>query len=396
MRILFVPFAEGGIGHIIPLMALASRLKGAQHQTALLVPPVFHKNVKKLGFNVLDIDYTQSQGGFLKELAAFSIFKPDVVVDDSSLTTLFSTRLGKKPRVAIQRTGMFPGANPRMENRKYEFDRLIVSDHYKYYWQMGFTNVRKYTDLFAADMKLVPGIKSIEVLPDHLQSDPTYVFCGPLIVDDVILEEQFRSQEKGGEKTAYRYEMLDSFFDTNKNRFKVFLTYGSIASANRSVINAAKYLIDHDVAVITTIEIPDLPQSQRELCLTAQYIPMNYVCSRVDMMIHHCGSGTYQYQILHLLPSITIGTKFQDREDIALRLEELNVNRHLPCPEDCQQFPELFRKTFNTFFHSSPSLYQAAKKRLVRLKEETERVSAAFDFESVLEQAVGRSGFIGN
>ncbi|HLP46099.1 MAG TPA: hypothetical protein VK469_09140 [Candidatus Kapabacteria bacterium] len=391
MNILFVPMPEGGTGHIVPLLALASRLKDSQYKTALLLSSQYHNIVRHLGFNVLDIDYAQSEGGFLKELSAFKKFNPDVVLDDSSLTTLFSTWVSKKPRVAIQRTGMYPGANPRQKNKKYNFDIIISVDKYKDYVKgLGMTEIKHYTDLFAAEMKIVPGIQTIEVLPDHLQSDPTYVFCGPLIANDYFFGVDSPTVEKNGTGKSDSYKLLESFFCNNKNRFKVLFTYGTFASRPQPIFKAIKYLLNNNVAVIASMKIPELEESHRDLCFCANYLPMNFVCSRVDLMIHHCGSGTYQYQILHQLPSITIGTDFQDREDVAIRLEELGVNCHLPSPDDCENFLQLFQGIVEKYAQLSSPLYQAAKKKLVKLKEETDRVCAAFDLQWVLEQAVER------
>jgi hypothetical protein len=314
------------------------------------------------------------------------------VVDDASLTTLYSAHITKKPRVAIQRTGMFPGARPRRKNQRYQLDKLIPIDKYKGYRNtMGLPEIKNYTDLFDAEMKIVPGINTIEVLPDHLQSDPTYVFCGPLVIDDFFLGVDFNPKGKAGSGKLYDYEPLESFFNANKNRFKVLFTYGTIALPTQSIFNAIKYLFDNNAAVVTSTKLPELNKSQQELCFYAKYLPMNYVCANVDMMIHHCGNGTYQYHILHQLPSITIDTEFQDRIDVALRLEELGVNCHLPSPEECEDFLLLFKQTFDKYVESSSSFYlNTAKKKLSELKKETNRVSTAFDFESILNQAVER------
>jgi hypothetical protein len=390
MKILFVPFAEGGIGHIIPLLALILRLEGSQHKACLLLPGGYHKIVKHMDFDVLDIDYSESEGGLFKELAAFKAFKPDIVVDDASMTSLFSTRLDKKPRVAIQRTGMFPGARPRRKGQRYQFDKIISIDKYKGYGNaMGLSEIKSYTDFFDAEMKIVPGISSIEVLPVHLRSDPTYVFCGPLLLDDFFLGVDFRTKENAGAGKLYDYKPLEFFFNANKNRFKVLFTYGTVASPTELFLNVFKYLFDNNVAVVTTTNIPELNRSYRELCFYAKYLPMHYICANVDMIIHHCGSGTYQYQILHQLPSITLDTEFQDRIDVALRMEELGVNSHIPLPNEGEDFLPLFKQTFDKYVDPShSSYYNTAKKKLFELKEEADRVSTAFDFESVLNRAV--------
>jgi hypothetical protein len=103
-------------------------------------------------------------------------------------------------------------------------------------------------------------------------------------------------------------------------------------------------------------------------------------------MIHHCGSGTYQYQIKHLLPAICVGSQCFDRDDVAMRLQELGVARYIPAPEEADGFVDQFRKAFDACSDPASLWYQTARKRLQAIKRETDRGSAEFGFEEILER----------
>jgi hypothetical protein len=114
---------------------------------------------------------------------------------------------------------------------------------------------------------------------------------------------------------------------------------------------------------------------------------MHFVCARADLMVHHCGSGTYHYPLLHGLPSITVGTQKYDRDDVAVRLEELGVSVHIPAPEECQRFVETFKSAVRRYFDPSGELMSWTKDQIETLRLEIERTVSAFDFAEVLRRA---------
>lgn len=392
MKILFIP-TTGGVGlvsHLIPLMSLEAKLSHSDHDTAFLLPTEFHPLAKELKLNVVDMDH-RAQDGLRTEIVAYQKFKPDVVVDDASVYTYFVKQVAKKPRAAVQRTGMFPGAIPRSKTHVHSMGQNVNMKEFEMVKNFGLRVPRHFEDLFAAEMKIVPGIGEIEVLPQPLKNDPSYVFSGPLLLEDSQLEKVNKYyQQKKGTLILYNPNHLNNFFDKNQKRFIVYFTFGNVARAKKPIFDAIRYLLDNEVAVITNINIGEVPEKQKELYLYSSFLPMHYVCSRVNLMIHHCGSGTYQYQILYQLPAITIGTGCWDREDVALRLQELEVSKHLPQPDQCEDFGLSFKNAFVSFFGSSGNLYNNARKKLFDLKEVSRRVMAAFNFREVLEQAVGK------
>src|SRR5262245_3387940 len=110
MNVLFVPFPEGNIAYYIPLIALNNMLSESSIKTAFLVNQHWQQLLKQNGLNVLDV----AHDGFRSEMEAYGRFDPDVVVDDfSCFTTGFATKLAEIPRIAIQRTGWFPGSKAR-------------------------------------------------------------------------------------------------------------------------------------------------------------------------------------------------------------------------------------------------------------------------------------------
>jgi UDP:flavonoid glycosyltransferase YjiC (YdhE family) len=369
-------------------MSLEAKLSNGDHDTAFLLPAEFHPLAKELKLKVVDVDH-KAHDGLRTEMVAYQKFKPDVVVDDASVYTFFVKQVAKKPRAAVQRTGMFPGAIPKSKTHVHSMGRNVNMKEFEMVRNFGLHVPQHFEDLFAAEMKIVPGIGEIEVLPEPLKSDPSYVFSGPLLLEDSQLEKVNKYyQEKTGKLVLYSSDLLNTFFNNNQKRFIVYFTFGNVARAENPIFAAIQYLLDNEVAVITNINIGEVPEQQKELYLYSSFLPMHYICSRVNLMIHHCGSGTYQYQILYQLPAITLGTGCWDREDVALRLQELEVSIHLPPPGQCEDFDLLFKGAFDSFFGSSPNLYENARKKLSDLKEESRRVMAAFNFREVLEQAV--------
>src|SRR5215211_9349476 len=185
MRVLFVPMLQGGLSHLLPLVALNERLANTSVETAFLVPRQQHALLRERGVPILEIDHN----GFRSEIPAYKKYKPDVVVDDASLSTGAATLFTGVPRVAIHRTGMFPGDVPR--NPKHGHSMRLSKADLKSRWAglayLGLPEPKVLADLFRATCKIVPGIPSIEILPAALQNDPTYFFAGPLVMDDYLV-----------------------------------------------------------------------------------------------------------------------------------------------------------------------------------------------------------------
>lgn len=389
MKVLFIPMLEGGLSHLLPLLALNKMLANTAVETAFLVPKRQHTILRESGVNVLDIDHQ----GFRSEIPAYKKYGPDVVVDDASLTTAAATLFTGVARVAIQRTGMFPGDVPR--NRKHGHSMAISTADLKKKWAslafLGLPEPKVYSDLFNAPYKIVPGIPSIEVLPAALRNDPTYFFSGPLVMNDFLVNDLSSGNKTSVSLSDSRdFTPLEKFFERNRDRKRVYVTFGTVAKPTQEVHDCLNFLMDNGIAVVSSIQLENLDETRRELYYYAKYLPMHYVCKNVDVMVHHCGSGTYQYPLLHEVPSIIVGTQCHDRDDVGMRLDELGTSIYLPGPRENESFVSDFKHAVEQYFEESGSFMEEKKRNLAALNREVERTVSDFNLEYVLQRAAGR------
>lgn len=388
MRVLFIPF-DGAVSHSIPLIALSRMLDKAAFKTAFLLPKEKQPLAARLGLNIVDIDYQcDNRHSFRTELRAYGLFSPDVVIDDTNPITGLATAFMKLPRATIQRTGLFPGSVPCDPNYdfslKFDFDMKQLPD----ITFMGLPQPQKISDFFNADYKIVPSVPSIEQLPPSLIDDPTYVFSGPLLLEDYTIEHFIASSSRA----EGHFAALERFFAEHAHRRRIYITFGIVAKAGQQILSCMRRLIRQKTAVVTNIEVDGLSAEEGRYYFYAPYLPMNYVCENVDLMIHQCGSGTYHYPILHRLPMITIGTRKYDRDGVARRLQELGVSTHLKAPEERADFEEEFQQTVERYYASDGELAARMRQRMVALNEEISRTAAAFNLEAILQKAVKRVG----
>lgn len=382
MKVLFIAWPL--IGHYIPLLSLNARLRGSGVETAFLVPGPFQGLLRLAGANVLKTQF----GGLSEELQAYREFAPDVVVDDGGIWTGHATRLTKVKRVALQRTGSFPGYVQRNESHQNSGGRLsefvAAMPDVTY---LGLEQPRTFSDLLKADINIVPGISSIEPLPESLRDDPAWLYSGPLLVDDsfIIRLAPLLSQGVAGRNSADP-SALRRFYEATRGRRKIFVTMGTVAQSYAPLLEALRRLLREGYALTCTFELPNLSAAERELCYYAPYLPLNFVCSNSDLVIHHCGSGTYHYPLLHGIPSIAVGTQCYDRDDVAARLQELGAARYLPSPAEEPDFVNLFEKMLRDYTDEESALVRETKARISILRAQIEETARSFDFESVLRR----------
>lgn len=364
-RVLLIPHPAGSISHGIPLLVLSGMLASGPLETAFLLPAQSHRRARQMGIHVLDIDHD----GFRTEMRAYGAFRPDVTIDDCNPSSAYATELAGVPRITVQRTGTFPGARPGNPRHRHSLD--IKLEALEDVTRFGLRQPRQLTDLFQAEVKLVPGIRSIEVLPESLASDPTYHFCGPLILQD--------------EPPAAE---LEAFFNRHAARKIVYVTLGTVAQPWEELSGAMRALLAEGIAIVSTVRLRELTGSERELYLWQEFLPMHFVCANVDLMVHQCGSGTYHYQILHRLPAVTLGTGCYDREDVAYRLEQLGVATHVPGPEERGGFKQSVSSAILRALGADAETNRTVQGRLTALKSEIERTRAAFKPDAIVQQAL--------
>ena len=377
MRILFVPCPGAVFPHAVPLIALNTRLEAGRHETAFLVPRNSRDLLTRRHLKVLDIDYAREQQ-FRSEMLACGNFRPDVIVDDMSPTALLTATLSNKPRVSIRRTGDFPSRPPSDPTYSHSSGTLDFEQYYRHIDAVcGMPAPGSLADICQADMHIVPGIGSVEVLPASLRDDPQYVFAGGLVIPDAV---DSRARAVANE--------VGAFCERNRPRKIVFVTLGTVIKPDSGVGQVIRTILDGGAAVISTVNVPDLRTSSRETFFYASFLPMSVVCSRADLMIHHCGANTYQYAIRHAIPSICLGSRSYDRDDVAKRLDALGAAKYIPLEDG--GYVDSFRRCFGDCIDAASPWYRLAKESLESLRDEDSRTAAAFDFEATLEKAVSR------
>jgi|GEM_PF-5662099 len=380
IRLLFIPHAMPS--HIIPLVALAKMLDTQLFDLAFLLPTNHHPLVKSLGFTVLNID--RQQGGLSVENKAIELFDPHIVVDDLSFTTAFSTRLRKIPRISIVRKGIIPleAHSPEFRhssNIDEHFNKVYKTASAESFWTPGSP-----AELFIGDVNIIPSIPSIETLPSTIENKDTYHYAGPLLLDDVALMKGLDLQI-GGTRYADNREKVMQFLDNNAGRKIVFFTQGltDIGEITTRAQTALQLLLNKGLAIITNIGKFNFDSPH---FFSDTFLPMHMICEKCDFMIHHCGSGTYNYQLLYELPAIILGSNCYDRDEVAMKLQEQGAAHYFPANFEKAAFYRDFNKIVDLLIDAESSFYQAQKQSLHTLNSEITHTREAFDFCAIATQ----------
>lgn len=215
-----------------------------------------------------------------------------------------------------------------------------------------------------ARTKIVPGIRSLEILPENLAANESYFFSGPLLMKDNPSQALLKE--------------LDIFFRRNAFRKVVFLTLGLVE--NTSVSSYIDYLLSRGYAVITTIEHHTVERDHDMRIFRNRFLPLDIVSSCVGLIVHQCGSGIYHYPILYQKPSITLSTQCYDREDVAMVLQAKGVSAHVPHPGDDERHFDIFVQCIEKFEKDDLS----DPETLAKLRQEIMETMLDFDMEKVV------------
>lgn len=395
MKILFVPV--GGKSHVIPLYILYKRYFSNRKDitSTFMLPSQDHKIFKDQNINVLDFDYTIPSvfdksfklktltALFKREEEIITSYCPDIIIESLGVQTAVICEKYEIPRISIQRTGLFRSSNPltRDSNHIHSFEKHPVTGQKKKAMVfkepdsqnidlMDFTNEAYFlgqlignNNFVKAKTKLIPAISKIEKLP-HIQNAESYFYCGPLIAKD--------------NPTKILKERLIEFFELNTNKEKVFVTTGLVEKQDISEI--ISFLLKKGYAVVSTVPYQNTTIKNSRLFFNST-LPLNLVCSSVDLVVHHCGSGMYHYPLLNMKPTITLGTQCYDREEVALQLEALGISAHTPAPQDDPHYLEVFKTHLERFEKGSLCDFD----KLEKIRKEIIDTMLSFDVEKVID-----------
>lgn len=386
MNILTIPYIAGGLSHLIPLYVLQQKyVRNTGIKNHFLVNNNSQKFLTTQGIDCVPINYIFEEdllksNNSLKikedvinmEKEAFDMVKPSLIIEDTSFFTPLIAEKNQIPRISIQRTGIFRSIDKRYRNNKHihslekgnittpENPGNSVTTHEDFNSPL----LQQYAKPKA---KIIPGIPTIERLPENIENRDSYFYSGPLLVMD-----------KPSQNLSAR---LDKFLDNNKHKPIVFITTGTIDKT--SIENFIEFFVKRHYAVITTSDCEINKTYEKEIFYN-KLLPLNYICGISNLVIHQCGSGIYHYPIMNRVPSLTISTQCYDREDIALRLQELGVSGHIPHPDDNPDYWNVFLELIDRFDKNTLIDNHMVNK----LRIEIEETMSSFKMENVIEYAL--------
>lgn len=376
-----IPYIGGGLSHLLPLLSFHHNYirQNNKIENYFLVGDIVKSIFRRNRIKTLKSDYnidsiiednvgTSSRAKKIRniEILELNKLKPDLLLEDFCYNSPILSKKYNIPRISIQRTGMFRSVDneDRMaEHRHSLFSGLNDCFGNEQFNQSSISEELTLDSYTKADIKIIPGIPSIESLPKHLNGDKSYFYCGPLLVKD--------------KPSPTFLSSFQNYMVNNQGKRKAYITTGLVDQTD--IKKYCEILLKNDFSIITN---HDFGQWRSNRIFYKKIIPLNYLFKFIDLVIHHCGSGMYHYPILYGLPSITIGTRCYDREDIAQRLESLNISKHVPHVLDNKNYLETFQENLNLFFKDKLVDY----KSINSLKKEILETKASFKMSEVLEQ----------
>lgn len=400
IRVLFLPPFFGFPSHFIPLVKLYQQLAADDYEAGFLLPRSAPEDIAALrksgldeslcyyysreflaSFNVPVIGVRQ-QFSVVSELAAYKEFAPDVLIDDSNPITALARQAARIPRLTIARNGIFSHADTPSRYR-HSLDTIMAT--LREPGRSIFSLPGSLDGYFEAEAHVIPATRSIESLAGLPTAGTSAYHCGPLLLD-AEEERRFYSDE------------LQQFFEANRGRRVVYVTFGVDASRNphSRVWDCVRELERRDFAVITNLKIEAQAgccarRQRRDRYVCVDALPMHYVCSRVSLVVHVCGSATYHYPILHGCAAITVGTQCRDRETTARTLCARGLSQHVPAPDESDEFSELFTQALDRYEAGRFPFDEALAQRMSSAREDMARTAAQFRIEAAIHAALERA-----
>ncbi|MBK7477381.1 MAG: hypothetical protein IPN74_16720 [Haliscomenobacter sp.] len=396
MNILSLPYFAGGISHLIPLYVLHHKYfkNNAGINNQFLVNNNLQNLLKMQGVDCVSMDYFSNDDLQLtsndyvkaaayvleKQQEAYEKVRPALIIEDTAFSSPLIAEKNNIPRVSIQRTGIFRSIDERYRNSGHvhslqkgdniaraSFASTSNNSEAPSFNDSDTHYLQQYTK---PKVKIIPGIPTIERLPDGIEDRESYFYSGPLLIKD-----------KPSKNLSGR---LDEFLNANKGKRVVFITTGTV---DRTPIeNFIEFFVKRNYAVITTCNYAINEKYAQEVFYN-KILPLHSICSISDLVIHQCGSGMYHYPIMNNVPSLTIGTQCYDREDIAQRLQELGVSGHIPHPDDDPDYWNVFLEMVNRFENNTLTDFDMMN----QLRIEIDETAANFRMEKVIQYAFAQN-----
>jgi len=314
------------LGHAIPTAALALKFQHAGNEVFVITDSgKLADFYQRAGLSCIDLP---SRDGSIRQNAAMMLqvlqeVKPDISICDWRRDYWLAQRLVPPPcQISILRSENFfgyqrqspfmpilqhvAGVDPEENRLLREFNRAPISDP---------------RQLFQTNVIVIPSLPEFDPLSNEtrkIYESSEIIYTGPLY------SEYFDAAP------CHLREWAES--ERRCGRPVVLVTTGTCwgrdfcLSLMRSMHRAQFSAILAIPKQKTRMEIERHAQPHLFIVEGAQLSALLPEC---DVVIHHCGHGTFQSVVLAGKPSITIPSYEYDREESALRLQELKCSIHL-------------------------------------------------------------------
>jgi UDP:flavonoid glycosyltransferase YjiC (YdhE family) len=312
-------------GHAVPTAALGLEFQRAGNEVVMVThhgkPADLYRRV---GLACIDLRPASRRETLAMMLDLFADFDPDITVCDWRLDLwLAQQTFAPRCRVSVLRCEQFIGYVRRSPFLPDKFglgkplpETAEANTVLRFLNQRGLSDLRT---LYRTEAIVVPSLPQLDPPPSSRDyPDSEIVYTGPLFVDCFDPPPPSLGIWSAEQRRQGRAVVLVTTGTAWGSQFLESLA----RSMDRAGFSCVMAIADEQAR--RTVQGHGHPH-----LLIVDGARLQDLAAASDAVIHHCGHGTLQAVILAGKPSITIPSFEYDREDNALRIEELGCGVHL-------------------------------------------------------------------
>jgi UDP:flavonoid glycosyltransferase YjiC (YdhE family) len=315
--------AEPDYGHTLPALALAIDFRKMGNQLkAISVGERMNHVFEEYGVETAPTARKGPGGPDFGMVPILQDYKPDITICDASIPLWWAVLVQRpKCRISILRCEFLLGYRRR---NLFAFDKFPFADVgpiNRVFQQLGMKAIRDRREFCRAEIVAIPSVPEIDPLPEGYQEiypDTSFVYTGPLLL-------------KSGSPLSN--SLRDWLSARRQNGVPILLITLGTAWGSGIYTMLADSLMGNDWAIIMVVPEEEERRSLQERngpwLQVVGFTDLMELTELVDVVMHHCGHATLQTAVLAGKPSLTLPSGHYDREDNALRLEDLGCGRYL-------------------------------------------------------------------
>jgi len=318
--------AASALGHAVPTAALALEFQRQGNDVlAITYSGKLAEFYGRVGIPCVDLQPTSGKQEVAMLLSLCSDFDPDITVCDwAGALQIVQFLAAPRCRLSILRCENFLGnvrLSPYLPNKFAVGPIPRQSTFGKLLRLFNQPPISDYRLIHGTEIVVVPSLPEFDPPPPDAERNypnSMFVYTGPLLLDcfdpaPAALQSWVIQERQRGKRivlvttgTAWGREFCVNLAKSmDRARFSCIMTI-----SDKKTLQVLKECAHPNLIVVGPSRLQDL-------------------ISQADAVIHHCGHGTFQSVLLAGKPSITVPSFEFDREDNALRLEDLGCSIHL-------------------------------------------------------------------